>query len=115
MNDELIRLRAPDCSQPPWGMTVAVTAPAPAATLAATRAAMIRALTGAPLGHDLAPERAAILSGDRRDWMWWSAAIVGSDQIDLVLALEGFPASGFDALRDLLIACGATAVAQTRR
>ncbi|MDG1483965.1 MAG: hypothetical protein P8R54_30520 [Myxococcota bacterium] len=68
-------------------MTVAVTTLAPAAALAATRAAMIRALTGAPLGHDLAPE---------------PAASVGPGRLDLVLALEGFPVSGFDALRDRL-------------
>lgn len=115
MTDELARLRAPDDAPPPWGMTVSVTTPTPAATLAAARAAMIRALTGQPLGHDLAPEREATLSSDLRDWMWWSAVIVGPDQLDLVIALEGFPVSGFDALRDLLTACGATAVEQTRR
>ncbi len=115
MIDELARLRTPDDAPPSWGMTVAVTTPTPAATLAAARAAMIHALTGQPLGLNLPPAREDTLSSDLRDWMWWSAAVVGPDQLDLVIALEGFPVSGFDALRDLLTACGATGVAQTRR
>lgn len=90
-------------------MTIEVIAADPAGTLARARAAMIRACRGEPLGVVLTEGSPTTLSVPR-DWMWWSAVLTGPDRFVLTVALEGFPVSGYDALRGLLMACGASEV-----
>ena len=137
MIGELDRLLHPTDAPTPGGMTVAVVAMQPERTLRRARQAMamaesaallrehtpdeatvLEALT-AWLAHHLdaplAPEWVAILASDGRDWFWWSAEVSGPTEITLTLQLEGFPVSGFSALRALLIGCGAAEVTQNRR
>jgi len=47
-----------------------------------------------------------------RDWQYWDAKVMSTDQLDIYIKVTGIPISGFDALRWLLLCCGATEVEQ---
>ena len=49
---------------------------------------------------------------EERDWFWWRGHVRGNDYIDVYLQVVGWPISGFDDLRWILLCCGATEVEQ---
>lgn len=49
---------------------------------------------------------------DARDWFWWDAKVFDNNRLVVYITVVGFPISGFDLLRWLLISCGASQVEQ---
>lgn len=50
--------------------------------------------------------------GGERDWRWRHSRVDTPDHLVVYIEISAFPVSGFDALRSLLVGCGATAVTQ---
>ena len=49
---------------------------------------------------------------EERDWFWWDARVLDKNNLIVYINVVGFPISGFELLRNLLINCGATDVVE---
>jgi hypothetical protein len=58
-----------------------------------------------------ATDRVRYFSEDR-DWFWWAGRVADAETLHVYILLEGFPVSGFDDLRWLLLCSGAMQVEQ---